>query len=83
MGLNLEEIKMCLDALPPDSSRHLRVEHTLQLLRQQRTKIDEHMAQLAGLRYEVERSLEIVTSKCLTCTAERCPENCPRFEHIL
>jgi len=82
LGLNLEETKMCLDAIPQDSSRSVRVEHTINLLQKQRDKANEQIAMLTGLRTEVELSIQAVT-RCRTCTAERCPENCPSSEHIL
>jgi len=82
LGLNLEEIKSCLDALPQDSNRNVRVEHTINLLQKQKDKADEQIAKLTGLKTEVEFSIQAVT-KCRTCTAERCPESCPGTEHIL
>ncbi len=82
LGLNMEEIKMSLGIPQESSDRKVRVEHTLQLLRLQKSKLTEEITGLTDLAREVEDSERAVT-KCLSCHAPQCPTNCPSLAHMV
>lgn len=82
LGLRIEEIKMCLGSVTELTDRHVRIEHTLELLRMQKKKAQEQKAQMAALEKEIDTSLDKVT-KCLNCQDEECSELCPDFGNYL
>lgn len=82
LGLSIEEIKTSLGLPESAPGRQQRVEHTLELLRLQKARAEEQMAELTRLQDEVNEALTNVT-KCLTCTARRCPEGCPSLGSLL
>ena len=82
LGLSIEEIRACLGALPPESTRREKIERTVELLTMQRDKIDEQIASLKSIKEEIDASLETVAG-CLTCARPLCPEQCPSRRLIL
>lgn len=82
LGMSLEEIRMCLGLPAAFPTRKSRVEHTLDLLRVQKNKTEEEAVKLAELQRDIESSLEKVT-RCASCTAAKCLEECPSFGNLL
>ncbi|MEE9202948.1 MAG: MerR family transcriptional regulator [Dehalococcoidia bacterium] len=81
LGLSIEEIKMSLGLEPPQG-RSQRVGRTLELLRLQQAKAQEQMSELARLQGEVDEALANVT-RCLTCSTQKCPQDCPSLKFVL
>ena len=83
LGMSIEEIKTSLSVPEPAPvSRQQRVERTLELLRLQKAKSQEQMAELARLEEDIDTALANVT-KCFTCSAQKCPQGCPSLSYIL
>ncbi len=82
LGLNTEEIKMSLGIPQASSDQKVRVEHTLQLLRLQKSRLAEEITGLTDIAREVEDSERLVT-RCLSCRAPKCPTTCPSLAHIV
>ena len=82
IGLDLEQIGLCLNKLPAESSRRQRVKHTQVLLREQKDRIEEQLTELDDIKSQIENSL-VILDKCLTCSSKKCSESCPQYAHIL
>ena len=82
LGLNFDEIKLSLGVDSESTDRHIRAEHTLELLRLQKDKLEEEIARLTDLRKEVDTSLQLV-DRCLHCAAQSCPTSCPSASQII
>ena len=82
LGLSIEEIKLCLGVIGPDSPHKARVESTHKLLTMQKEKLEEQIDKLASMRDEIETSLKKIT-KCMGCKADGCPARCPNREYVL
>ena len=81
LGLRIEEIKMTLGLEPPQGRRQ-RVGRTLELLQLQKARAEEQMAEMARLQAEVDEALAHVGG-CTTCSAPKCPQDCPSLKFIL
>ncbi|MBI2852265.1 MAG: MerR family transcriptional regulator [Chloroflexi bacterium] len=81
VGLNIDEIKASLGT-PANPDRNTRVQHTLKLLQMQKSKAEEKTVRLTALQTEIEHSLKIV-SRCVTCAAKQCYQDCPSASHLL
>jgi DNA-binding transcriptional MerR regulator len=82
LGLNIEEIKI---SLGPDSqgvNSQIRVEHTLDVLRLQKEKVEEEISRLSEYQKEVNESIKLVT-RCLDCSAQSCPPTCPNVSKLI
>jgi len=82
LGLNINEIKLSLGVDANRIDRQIRVKHTLELLRLQKDKIEEEIARLTDLRKDVDTSFQLV-SRCLHCSVQSCPPDCPNVPHII
>ena len=82
LGLSIKEIGLCMGAISPDSTHRARVKTTHRLLTMQREKLEKQIAELTGMRDEIETSLEKI-AKCMGCAAKGCPARCPNREHVL
>lgn len=80
--MSIEEIKLRLMNIPGSPDRKTRAEHTLELLRMQKKKVGEEMANLKALEKEIDFSLEKV-NQCLGCKAKKCREQCPSIGSVL
>ena len=81
LGLRIEEIKMSLGLEPPQGRRQ-RVGRTLDLLQLQKARAEEQMAEMARLQVEVDEALAHV-GRCTTCSAPKCPQDCPSLKFVL
>ncbi|MDP6347399.1 MAG: MerR family DNA-binding protein, partial [Dehalococcoidia bacterium] len=81
LGLRIEEIKMTLGLEPPQGRRQ-RVGRTLELLQLQKARAEEQMAEMARLQAEVDEALAHVGG-CTTCSAPKCPQDCPSLKFVL
>ncbi|HEY9594764.1 MAG TPA: MerR family transcriptional regulator [Spirochaetia bacterium] len=82
LGLSIEEIRECLGTIPADANHRTRIARTIELLTMQREKIEEQIANLQGVREEIELSLAKMDG-CLACRNTLCPEQCTNQQHIL
>jgi MerR family Zn(II)-responsive transcriptional regulator of zntA len=82
LGLSIEEMKLCLGAIGPDSPHKARVKSTRKLLTMQREKLEKQIGELTSMRDEIEGSLEKIR-KCMGCKANGCPARCPNREYVL
>lgn len=81
LGMSIEEIKMSLGLEPPQGRRQ-RVGRTLELLQLQKSRAAEQLAEMSRLQSEVDEALANVT-RCLTCTTQKCPQDCPSLKFVL
>ena len=82
LHLNLNEIKVALGLEQPPMGRQERVARTLEVLLMEQSRAEEQASALARLKEEVDQALTNVR-KCTKCTAEECPESCPRLVYLL
>jgi DNA-binding transcriptional MerR regulator len=82
LGLNIDEIKLSLGVDLQSSSRQIRVERTLELLRLQKDKLEEEISRLSDIQKEVNESLKLVT-RCIDCSAQSCPPTCPNVSRLI
>ncbi len=81
LGMSIEEIKMSLGLEPPQGRRQ-RVGRTLELLQLQKSRAEEQLAELSRLQGEVDEALTNVT-RCLTCSTQKCPQDCASLGSLL
>lgn len=82
LQMSLDEIKLVLDGEQTPGNRQERVEHTMQLLQLEQTRIDEQMAALHQLYDEVDNALDRV-DHCLNCEIDPCPGQCAGLAYLL
>jgi len=82
LGLSLEDIRLCLGQVAEGRERKEQAARTLELLHMQKEKIAEERARIDQYERDIEDS-ETKLHRCLGCSAETCPEQCPSFGQIL
>jgi MerR family Zn(II)-responsive transcriptional regulator of zntA len=82
LGMSIEEIKVCLGVVDTSSTKHMRVEETIRVLRMQKEKLDELVGMILEAKGEVEISIDRL-GKCKRCTNDACPIACPNRQLIL
>ena len=82
LGSTLDQVREFLGQIPEGPDRQAHIKHSLHLLDLQKQKLNEERLALDQLEQDIQDS-EGKLRNCLSCRAERCPEECPSYGQAL